>query len=62
MPQRTPVAEWRTLAALAQPRDPGADTTLRAGIERLLLKSPGDQAGIAQLLQDWRRRGGAAGR
>jgi len=56
MPQRTPVSEWRALAALTQPGEARADTMLRAAIESLLLKTPSDQARIGQLLTDWRAR------
>ena len=62
MPQRTPVAEWRALRALAEPGETRADTTLRAGIESLLLKKPGDQIRIGQLLKDWRHRNEVAER
>ena len=49
MPQRTPVTQWRALAALRRPGDGKADDDLRAAVASLLLKSPADQARIEEL-------------
>lgn len=62
MPQRSAVAEWRALAALGGQGEPATDAGLRASIKSLLLKKPGDQARVGELLADWRRVGKAGAR
>jgi len=57
MPQHTPVSEWYALANLTESGKGTGDAMLRASIEDLLLRFPGDQDWIDKLLKDCAKTG-----